>query len=113
VSCSFLAAANLAWAQLSDAGNGCYNPALEMDPDEARDYTSDYYICPVAMCPPSFCASSAATFTSIPNSFKDNWCLGSASADTQLDRGNSSRLYKVNIWMWLYGWGSPRMVSIA
>ncbi len=23
------------------------------------------------------------------------------------------RLYEVNIWMWRYGWGSPRMVSIT
>jgi hypothetical protein len=34
-------------------------------------------------------------------------------ADTQRDRGNSSRLYKVNIWMWCYGRGRPQMVSIA
>jgi hypothetical protein len=44
--------------------------------------------------------------------FKDNWRIGHASADTQRDRGNSSRLYEVNIWMWHYG-GHPRMVSIA
>ena len=43
----------------------------------------------------------------------DDVHLGSASADTQLDRGNGSRLYKVNIWMWRYGRGRPRMVSIA
>jgi hypothetical protein len=29
------------------------------------------------------------------------------------DRRTSSRLYKVNIWMWHYGCGRPRMVSIA
>jgi hypothetical protein len=34
-------------------------------------------------------------------------------ADTQQDRGNGSRLYEVNIWMWRYGRGRPRMVSIA
>jgi hypothetical protein len=41
------------------------------------------------------------------------WTRLVASADTQRDRGNGSRLYEVNIWMWLYGWGRPRMVSIA
>ncbi len=46
-------------------------------------------------------------------SFKDDWRLGSASANRQLDQGNSSRLYKVNIWMWCYFSGRPRMVSIA
>jgi hypothetical protein len=35
------------------------------------------------------------------------------AADTQRDRGNGSRLYEVNIWMWRYGRGRPRMVSIA
>jgi hypothetical protein len=49
----------------------------------------------------------------IPHSFRDDWHLGSASADTQRDWGNSSRLYKVNTWMWRYGRGHPRMVSIA
>jgi hypothetical protein len=33
--------------------------------------------------------------------------LGSASADTQRDRGNGSRLYEVNFWMWRYGQGRP------
>jgi hypothetical protein len=36
-----------------------------------------------------------------------------ASADTQRVRGNGSRLYEVNIWMWRYGRGRSRMVSIA
>ncbi len=45
--------------------------------------------------------------------FKDNQRLGSASTDTQWDRSNSSRPYEVNIWMWCYGRGSPRMVSIV
>jgi hypothetical protein len=40
-------------------------------------------------------------------------CIGNTSADTQLDRGNGSRLYEVNIWMWRYCRGRPRMMSIA
>jgi hypothetical protein len=39
--------------------------------------------------------------------------IGHASADTQRDRGNGSRLYEVNIWMWRSGRGRLRMVSIA
>jgi hypothetical protein len=40
--------------------------------------------------------------------------LQSAAADTQRDRGNSSRLHEVNIWMWLRNCrGSHRMLSIA
>ncbi len=49
----------------------------------------------------------------IPHSFKDDQRLGSASADTQRDRGNSSRLYEVNIWTWRYGRRRPRMESMA
>ncbi len=49
----------------------------------------------------------------IQYSFKDNLHLGSASDDTKRDWGNSSRLYEVNIWMWSYCRGSPRMVSIT
>ncbi len=49
----------------------------------------------------------------IPPHFKDDQRLGRASADTQRDRGNGSRLYEVNNWMWRYGRGRPRMVSIA
>jgi hypothetical protein len=78
VSCSFLATANLAWAQRSDAGDVGNDLDGAMDPDQARDYT----LALSRTCwgaPPSFCASSA-------HSFKDDWRLGSASTDTQLDR---------------------------
>jgi hypothetical protein len=59
------------------------------------------------------CFISGNSHPTIPHSFKDNRGLGSASADTQRDRGNGSRLYEVNISMWRYGRGHPRMVSIA
>ena len=75
------------------------------------------YICPVAnvlgrapLIPCFICSNSHPM---IPHRFKDDRRLGSASADTQRDRGNGSRLYEVNIWMWRYCRGSPRMVSIA
>ncbi len=38
----------------------------------------------------------------------DDQRIGHASADTQLDRGNGSRLYEVNIWMW-----RPQAVSMV
>ncbi len=33
-------------------------------------------------------------------------------SDTQPDRGNGSRLYEVNLWLWRYGLGQPRTMSI-
>jgi hypothetical protein len=51
--------------------------------------------------------------STIPHRFKDDQRLGSASTDKQRDLGNGSRLYKVNIWMWSYCRGLPRIVSIA
>ena len=75
------------------------------------------YICPVAnvlgRAPLIPCFIGGNSHPTIPHRFKDDPRLGSASADTQLDRGNGSRLYEVNIWMWRYGRGRPRMVSIA
>ncbi len=75
------------------------------------------YICPVAnvlgRAPLIPCFISGNRHPTIPLRFKDDRRLGDASADTQRDRGNGSRLYEVNIWMWRYGWGRPRMVSIA
>ena len=65
------------------------------------------YICPVAnvlgRAPLIPCFIGGNSYPTIPNSFKDDPRLGSASADTQRDRGNGSRLYEVNIWMWRYG----------
>jgi hypothetical protein len=43
----------------------------------------------------------------IPYRLKDDQRIGHASTDTQRDRGNGSRLYEVNIWMWLYGRAAP------
>jgi hypothetical protein len=75
------------------------------------------YICPVTnvlgRAPLIPCFVGGNSHPTIPHSFKDDQRLGSASADTQRDRGNGSRLYEVNIWMWRYGRGRPRMVSIA
>ena len=75
------------------------------------------YICPVAnvlgRAPLIPCFIGGNRYPAIPHSFKDDRRLGDASADTQRDRGNGSRLYEVNIWMSRYGRGRSRMVSIA
>ena len=34
-------------------------------------------------------------------------------ADSRNGAGNGSRLYEVNIWMWLYCRGQPRLVTVA
>ena len=75
------------------------------------------FICPVAnvlgRAPLIPCFIGGNSHSTIPHWFKDDQRLGSASADTQRNRGNGSRLYEANIWMWHYGRGRPRMVSIA
>ncbi len=48
----------------------------------------------------------------IPYKFKNSRILGSASANTQPDRWNGSRLYEVNLWLWHYGRGQPRTMFI-
>jgi hypothetical protein len=75
------------------------------------------YICPVAnvlgRAPLIQCFIGGNSHPTIQHRFKDDRRLGDASTDTQRDWGNGSRLYEVNIWMWHYGRGRPRMVSIA
>ncbi len=44
------------------------------------------------------CFIGGNSHPTIPYRFKDDQRIGHASADTQRDRGNSSRLYEVNIW---------------
>ena len=75
------------------------------------------YICPVAnvlgRAPLIPCVICGNRYPTIPHCFEDDQRRGDASANTQRDRGNGSRLYEVNIWMWRYGRGRSRMVSIA
>ncbi len=39
--------------------------------------------------------------------------MDGAFADTSAGRGNVSRLYELNLWMWWYGRGQPRHVTVA
>ena len=75
------------------------------------------YICPVAnvlgRAPLIPCFIDGNTHPTIPYKFKNSRILGTSSADTQPDRGNGSRLYEVNLWLWRYGRGQPRTMSIA
>ena len=75
------------------------------------------YICLVAnvlgRAPVIPCFIGGNSHPTIPHSFKDDRRLGSASADTQRDKGNGSRLYEVNIWMWRYGRDRPRIMMVS
>jgi hypothetical protein len=75
------------------------------------------YICPVAnvlgRAPLIQCFIGKNRRPTILYRFKDDRRIGDGSADTQRDRGNGSKLYEVNIWMWRYCRGRARMVSIA
>ncbi len=74
-------------------------------------------VCPVAnvlgRAPLIPCFIGGNSHHTIPYRFKDDQHIGHASADTQRDWGNGSRLYEVNIWMWRCGRGRARMVSIV
>ncbi len=66
------------------------------------------YICPEhATLIPCFMGGNSHGHPTIQHSFKDDRRLGSASADTQRDRGNGTRLYEVKIWKWRYGRSRP------
>ena len=75
------------------------------------------YICPVAnvlrRAPLIPCFIDCNTHPTIPYKFKNSRILGTASADTQPDRWNGSRLYKVNLWLWSYGRVQPLTMSIV
>ena len=58
---------------------------------------------------PSFVAGNA--HPTIPHSLRGRR-LGGGMADTQPNRGNGSRLYEVNLWMWRYGRGQERKLSV-
>jgi hypothetical protein len=75
-----------------------------------------FYICQVAhvlgRAPLILCFISGNSHPIIPYHFKDNQRIGHASADTQQDQGNLSRLSELNLWNWRYGRGSPWMMSM-
>jgi hypothetical protein len=80
-----------------------------MDFDEERDFADQGPVTDMdmeedaEMFAPMLKQNSHPT---IPYRLKDDRRIGHASADTQRDRGNGSRLYEVNIWR-LYGRAAP------
>jgi hypothetical protein len=58
------------------------------------------------------CFIDCNTHPTIPYKFKNSRILGNAFADTQPYCWNCSRLYEVNLWLWHYGRGQPRTMSI-
>jgi hypothetical protein len=73
------------------------------------------YICPVknilGRVPMIPCFVGGNSHPTIPHSFHRHQLAGGA-ADTRHDSGNGSRLYEVNLWMWRYGRGHERKVSV-
>ena len=73
------------------------------------------YICPVknilGRVPMIPCFVGGNSHPTIPHSFRRHQLAGGA-ADTRPDSGNGSRLYEVNLWMWRYGRGHERKVSV-
>ena len=77
------------------------------------------YICPVknvlGRVPMIPCFVAGNSHPTIPHGFARSGraVLGSGMADTRPDSGNGSRLYELNLWMWRYGRGQVRKVSVA
>ena len=57
---------------------------------------------------PCFVAGNSTP--TLPHQFGD---LDGAVADTSAGRSNGSRLYELNLWMWRYGRGQPRHITVA
>lgn len=77
------------------------------------------YICPVknvlGRVPMIPCFVAGNSHPTIPHSFarRGRGALGAAAADTRQNSGNGSRLYELNVWMWRYGRGQTRKVSVV
>jgi len=65
--------------------------------------------------PASTSAPSRMCSGAIPHRFARGGraVLGAGAADTRPDSGNGSRLYELHLWMWRYGRGQVRKVSVV
>ena len=74
------------------------------------------YICDVknvlGRVPLMPCFLEGSCHHTIPHSFGGHDLQG-AKADTRQGSGNGSKLYEVNLWLWRYGRGQPRKMSVA
>jgi hypothetical protein len=77
------------------------------------------YICPVknvlGRVPLIPCFVEGNKHPTIPHRFGriGRHVLGGAAADSRQDSGNGSRLYELHPWMWRYGRGHERKVSVV
>jgi hypothetical protein len=60
--------------------------------------------------PMMLCFLAGKSTPTLPHRFGDR---DGAVADTSAGRGNRSRLYELNLWMWRYGRGQPLHVTVA
>jgi len=58
------------------------------------------------------CFLDGSPHPTIPYSYRSGHNLAGGTADTRVG-GNGSKLYEVNVWMWRYGRGQPRKMSVA
>ena len=58
------------------------------------------------------CFVDGSTHPTIPYAYRSKGLPKGARADTKHDKGNGSRLYEVNLWMWRYGRGQPRKMPV-
>jgi hypothetical protein len=58
------------------------------------------------------CYISGNTHPTLPHRFSNR---PGVTADFSMGRGNRSRLYELNLWVWLYasGWGQPHKVTVS
>ena len=82
----------------------------------STDSLPSLYICHVrnvlGRVPLMPCFVGGNSNPTIPHSFRSRNLSGGV-ADTRHDKGNGSRLYEVNIWMWRYGRGQERTQSVV
>ena len=58
------------------------------------------------------CFVAGNTQPTIPYRFRTQRGRDGWAADTRPDAGNGSRLYELNLWMWRYGRGQERKVTV-
>ena len=72
---------------------------------------ASWVVCPLlGKVPLTPCFVRGKRTPTLPHSFGNHQ---GAVADSRNGAGNGSRLYEVNIWMWRYGRGQPRRVTVA
>ena len=83
--------------------------------ERAASQVPTLYVCPVenvlGRVPLIPCYLNGNTINTIPHKYRSR-IPREAAADSRPDSGTGSRLYEINIWMWLYGRTFPRAISV-